>query len=292
MAQQDKILRIESKLQSRENSTLMFASIAASASLLVFALLWEKNDSLQVPYWVSVFGFIFSILGPLYREITIFTIDNADYRRLRNWKYTFWETFPRMVIVRVLLYLPIAAWLILLVFNNPIIMTAATFAVAILISAKEWRVRKENEIITEEKRLSPNDAQRLSEHVMHTRFTWTVLLLTLLTGMVGLLAVSLNFEASIKSAFGLAVYIVYAGLSTGLSYSFYATCHTSFLIVYLTSKYENEEIKSFLKQYWSRFYTPFFSTERNNEIVFRKRLVIAGAVIVWLFSLLLLLLKP
>jgi len=272
----------------------MFATMAASASLLIFALLWQKNGSSQIPDWVNIIGFVFAILGPLYREVTIFTIDRTDYHKLQqNWDYTFWEIVPRMIIVRFFLYLPITAWLILFIkASYPFIVIKATLIFAILISIGEWRIRKGDRKISEEKGLSSTDVEKLSERAMHTRFTWAVIFLAFLTGIVGLLSTALNFEASIKSPFGQVVYIVYTSLSIGLSYSFYALCHTSFLIAYLISKYENEATKSFLTHYWSRFYTLLFSTTRNNEVVFRKWRVIVEAIIVWVFSILLLVLKP
>jgi len=101
----------EARLYSRENSTLVFATVAASASLLILTFALQKSDRLPIWDWI---GFIFSLLGPAYREVTILTIDFFDYKKIpEKDKYPFRTTLPRMLIIRFFLYLPIAAWILL-----------------------------------------------------------------------------------------------------------------------------------------------------------------------------------
>jgi hypothetical protein len=109
MAEEQERRRIQNKLRARARATLTFATVAASASLLILALVWK--DPAQIPEWIKHIGFMFSISGWLYREVTIFTIDRIDYRDIgERDTYPWWATFPRMVIVRFFLFLPTAAW--------------------------------------------------------------------------------------------------------------------------------------------------------------------------------------
>lgn len=136
MAQEDEARR-RARLHARENSTLVFATVAASASLLFLIFVLDNFEPTQITDWVRWVGFLFSILGPLYREVTIFTIDGIDYRKIRERDtYPIWATLPRMVIVRVFLYLPIAAWWIF--FENPAnFWMTVTFIAAFLFSVLE-----------------------------------------------------------------------------------------------------------------------------------------------------------
>ena len=137
----------ENRVLARENSTLVFATVAASASLLFLALVLQEPISSQKPEWVKYVGLMFSILGPLYREFTIFGIDRIDYRNNRR-PYSFWVIFPRMVTIRFFLFLPIAAWLVLF-FGSTCFWTIVlfwaiilfTFIVSILLSVMEWLSR-------------------------------------------------------------------------------------------------------------------------------------------------------
>ncbi len=66
----------EAKLYSRENSTIVVATVAASASLLILSFsLQQFNHS-----WDRL-GLLFSLLVPGYREITIFTVDYFEYTK-------------------------------------------------------------------------------------------------------------------------------------------------------------------------------------------------------------------
>jgi len=153
---------IAAKLHARENSTLVFATVAASASLIVLALVLQTPDSLKIPEWVKYVGLFFSILGPLYRCYTIFTVDRIDYKKIPREDYSWWATVPRMIIVRFFLYLPIGAWVILLFTGAEYfwIVIASLFAVAAVISVIEWRYR--NEYTSSEKKPTSLKAEETS----------------------------------------------------------------------------------------------------------------------------------
>jgi len=102
----------QDQINVRENSTLVFAAVAASASLVVLAIVLQTLPYQEIPLSIRCIGFLFSLLGPLYREVTIFTIDMIDYGEIKDQKeYPNWATLPRMIIVRYSLLLPIVAWL-------------------------------------------------------------------------------------------------------------------------------------------------------------------------------------
>jgi hypothetical protein len=140
-----------------------------------------------------------------------------------------------------------------------------------------------------EKKLQPEEAKRLADIAMHTSFNWVVMFLAFIAGLVGLLQVAKPYESNLGWwAFSILLFIAYSALSFGLSYSIYATFHTRFLIIYLRNLYETPSVKSFLNEYWSRFYTPLI-VHRNDKVLFRKRLAIFLSVLAGIVSILLLL---
>jgi hypothetical protein len=113
-----RVQRLISELSSRENSTLIVSTIAASASLAILAVATQHGNA---PPFDSTFliGIAFSFIGFIYREVTVFFVDLQDYRSLnlnarpltssdRSRKIA---VFSRMFIIRFLLLMPIAAWL-------------------------------------------------------------------------------------------------------------------------------------------------------------------------------------
>ena len=113
--------QLREDLRSRENSTLVIATVAASVSLALFGLFLQKDA--QEKNWIAAVGIIFSLVGPLYRALTIYTIDRLQHDQLKRimpenrrdenhppW----WAVVPRMFIVRILFYLPIFAWLVII----------------------------------------------------------------------------------------------------------------------------------------------------------------------------------
>ena len=65
-------------------------------------------------YLIGILGFSSALLGVLYREVTVFTIDIEDYNALRNRinlgrlpRKNWWV---RAIIFRVFMYLPLLLW--------------------------------------------------------------------------------------------------------------------------------------------------------------------------------------
>lgn len=115
-----RLQRLISELSSRENSTLVFSTIAASASLAIIALLWESTmtEWFDLAFWM---GLLFSLAGFLYREATILGIDIEDYKilnlsvptlRERSNKRVRTLNFFRMFIIRLFLLIPIGTWIL------------------------------------------------------------------------------------------------------------------------------------------------------------------------------------
>jgi len=299
----DDIERTKAKLHARENSTLVFATVAASASLLILTLLLQAPEPSKIPWWTKYVGVLFSILGPLYRGFTIFTVDRIDYGKTERETYPPWATIPRMIIVRFFLYVPIAAWIILLLdptlrmptdptsFWTTMILTGVAAAVFSVIEWRTTRVQTRSDLSEAEEKPGPTDAKKLADNAMHTRFTWAVIFLALIAGLAGLLPMMKPYESDWSLPFNIVLLIVYSTLTGFLSYSFYAICYTSFLLECLIDIFEKRSVKDFLKKYWSPSYLGFFRTKRNNEVKFRRNAVIAGSVVVAIFSMALFFLK-
>jgi hypothetical protein len=114
---------IQARINTRETSTLTIATVAASASLVLLALAANPESSFAYTHhaWLRFAGFLFALLGIIYRELTILTADAADYSRLRELcpdlgsirSGRFWRAF----MLRALLLSTLAAWSNLL-FNS------------------------------------------------------------------------------------------------------------------------------------------------------------------------------
>ncbi len=139
-------MELQDRINARENSTLVFATVAASASLVVLAVVLQYPDLkiLKIYPWVKHIGLMFSVLGPLYREVTIFTIDYLDYRKLPRRNYPLKATLPRMIILRFFLFLPSVAWVIIYTGNPACFWTTIflAFAIACAVSFLELLVRE------------------------------------------------------------------------------------------------------------------------------------------------------
>jgi hypothetical protein len=109
------------RLATRESSTLTFSTVGASSSLVVLALVIDRGLLLTYP-WLAYIGLLFSMLGIIYREATVFSIDRAEYHALTDelWNMIESEREPifgrcmaltRRVAIRFFLWIPIVAWL-------------------------------------------------------------------------------------------------------------------------------------------------------------------------------------
>jgi len=139
-------MELQDRVNARENSTLVFSTVVASASLVVLAVVLQdfNLNILKTQPWIKDVGLMFSLLGPLYREITIFTIDYLDYKKMPKQNYPFWVTLPRMVIVRFFLFLPTVAWFIIYTGNPSYFwtITKLAFAISCVFSFLELLVRE------------------------------------------------------------------------------------------------------------------------------------------------------
>lgn len=123
---------ILARSRTRESSILAIASIAAGASLVLLGLYLQaqvdyelnvdhKSDTLannkQV---IQALGIFFAFLGFVYREFTTLTIHRYDEKWLKEqtqinkiddkYKLTHTHDTQRSIILRILLWMPIPAW--------------------------------------------------------------------------------------------------------------------------------------------------------------------------------------
>ncbi len=110
-----------SRIATRESSTLTFATVGASSSLVVLALVIDRTPQSVYP-WLSLIGMLFSILGIIYREATFWSIDKAEYEEISDELHNLIEkqresirgrvfALIRRVAVRFFLWVPFIAWL-------------------------------------------------------------------------------------------------------------------------------------------------------------------------------------
>jgi cobalamin biosynthesis protein CobD/CbiB len=135
------------------------------------------------------------------------------------------------------------------------------------------------------------EVRRLLDSAAQTRFTWAVIFVALVTVLIGLLTMIQPYTSKINPSFNCAISIVYFFSTMGIPYIFYATCQTSFIIDKLTSEYEKESIKEFVKQYWKAHYKFLFRKKENGKIVFTEKTVISLSILLGVISLLPLLFK-
>ncbi len=114
--------------RTRETSTLTIATVAVSASLIIFSLYIQAKISIvstkneeQLMFW-NIFerwviggGILFAIFGIAYREVTALTIHRDDERWLRNniphlRRDSDIQSIARRVILLILLLMPLIGW--------------------------------------------------------------------------------------------------------------------------------------------------------------------------------------
>lgn len=115
-----RVQRMISEISSRENSTLVVATLAASVSLsiLAFALQLISSRLFDV---TMIMGLLFAVFGFSYREVTILGVDTKDYDTLNEYAPSLRGdptrrqkaiNFLRMFLIRFVLLIPVAAWLL------------------------------------------------------------------------------------------------------------------------------------------------------------------------------------
>ena len=74
------------RINTRETSTLTVATLAASVSLVLLALVVPLSTPNARIYhlWLRLAGFLLALLGVLYRETTIHTVDQREYDLLKR----------------------------------------------------------------------------------------------------------------------------------------------------------------------------------------------------------------
>jgi hypothetical protein len=144
--------QLTSELSSRENSTLVFSTVAASASLAILVLTLESMNKewFSLAFWM---GFLFSLAGFLYREATIFGIDTENYNELKDLLSSSYDTsrrvrrlnFLRMVTIRLFLLIPAGNWILVALHIETAGWMALTylalFGVAFYLSIRENELR-------------------------------------------------------------------------------------------------------------------------------------------------------
>jgi hypothetical protein len=108
---------VQSRLSTRETSTLAVATIAASASLIMLQLtVGESHQGASHP-WLRLAGILLALFGFVYREMTIYSSDleeNALLRRLQAdlpYDHQWWT---RAFLFRVFLLFSAASWFVAL----------------------------------------------------------------------------------------------------------------------------------------------------------------------------------
>jgi len=111
---------LRERLNTRENSTLTFSTVTASASFILLSFFVNSNQSSEDSFFFL--GIIFTFLGIIYRESTIFTIDRVESKRLRQLESeligrkiprpSFISLTFRRFLVPFYLWMALSAWLI------------------------------------------------------------------------------------------------------------------------------------------------------------------------------------
>ena len=120
---------ILARSRARESSTLTLATVAASISLVLFALYIqadiepEPNEQAAIfakyKYWISCTGLLFALVGISYRAITAHTIHRWDQKLIEDYLKITDRTkahhtiigILREALVYLLLLIPIAVWI-------------------------------------------------------------------------------------------------------------------------------------------------------------------------------------
>jgi uncharacterized membrane protein (DUF485 family) len=131
--------------------------------------------------------------------------------------------------------------------------------------------------MNEHQELTPEEAEKLANNATQTLFTWAVIFLAFIAGLVGLLPMVKPYEMTTWGwGFSIVLFIAYFVLTLGLCYSFYTLWRTSSIIVTLRPYYESKRVTDFLEENWSVFYLRLFLTKGRK---FAKRTVMFLAVI-------------
>jgi uncharacterized membrane protein len=143
--------------------------------------------------------------------------------------------------------------------------------------------------------LGDKEARRLADSATQTRFTWAVIFIALVTVLVGLLSIIEPFDSTKNPFFNDAISIIYGVLTFFTSYTFYAICHTSFILSKMIIEHEPKAIQDFLEEYWNPRYSKLIFVTKEKEqhkvVEFRTKTVLFFSMLVIIVSVLPVLLK-
>jgi len=154
---------LSSKLNTRENSTLVITTLTSSISFTIFSIYIDNIENLESSYrgYFVFLGFCLSFFGIIYREVTIITIDKKEYNKLKCIKqyieqFLFDKNRPsccevkktssgtiilRMIMMRMIFYSSLAIWipdiwpnLLKILTKNPFVMFIFTISLICSIS--------------------------------------------------------------------------------------------------------------------------------------------------------------
>lgn len=136
------------EISARENSTLVISTVAASASLAILAIVVQSGD-VSSPDLAGI-ALLFSIIGFLYREVTILSVEREDYIALNKHRESLKRSLShtqkgfilaRMYCVRFLLLMPVAAWSLIMSFGGVVAPAIMLACVSGFFSLLEYYIR-------------------------------------------------------------------------------------------------------------------------------------------------------
>jgi len=124
MADEKLLNALVSRVASRELVSLVFLTIASSASLVLLSF----TKDIDAFWWVSIIGIFFPVLALTYNEVTRFTIHKHDQKWIRKIinedKETTYNSkeileytktrVVRMLLSRMMLLIPVFGWIIII----------------------------------------------------------------------------------------------------------------------------------------------------------------------------------
>ena len=139
------------------------------------------------------------------------------------------------------------------------------------------------------------EARIIGSSAAQVRFTWAVIFVAFVTVLVGLLVMIEPISSTTNPLFNYTISIMYLALIVGMSYTFFAICHTSFIIDKLIEEHETKAVKDFLKEYWNPSYVSLFSIRKKKEqktiVEFKRKTVFISSILVGILAALPLLFK-
>jgi hypothetical protein len=138
------------------------------------------------------------------------------------------------------------------------------------------------------RKLTPSEARILSQSATDTRFTWAVIFLAFITGLIELLQ-NIPKVKGFPSPLLIALSILHILMAAGLTLSLYKILYTTYLLE-SWSKYLGPRIVQEVKEKWTTtFPSRLCITKENGEVRFetlRVRIYCGFLFVFWIFILL------